>query len=145
MATCGVRWWTSRPDRFALRSDCGTGATGRTFSPAQGHGKAKDSGNIRGPAQHVFPDVATFVEQRFRSLVVREWFAFFAPARFQRNSLDALSLTLQQAIARPELAAAFADLGMLAVSSTPAALASRISQEQQYWQPTLAAAGVRAE
>ena len=92
-----------------------------------------------------FPDIATFVEQRFRSLVVREWFAFFAPARVQRNTLDALSLTLQQAIARPELAAAFADMGMLAVSSTPADLASRISQEQQYWQPTLAAAGVRAE
>ena len=93
-----------------------------------------------------FPDVATFVEQHLRSLVVREWFAFFAPARVQRNTLDAVSLALQQAIARPELAAAFADMGMLAVSSTPAALASRrISQEQQYWQPTLAAAGVRAE
>ena len=75
-----------------------------------------------------FPDVATFVEQRYRSLVVREWFAFFAPARVQTGAIDALSVSLQQAIARPELAAAFADAGMLAVSSTPLALASRIAQ-----------------
>ena len=92
-----------------------------------------------------FPDVATFVEQRFRSLVVREWFAFFAPARVQAATMDALSASLQQAIARPELTAAFADAGMLAVSSTPAALASRIAQEQRYWQPIIAATGVKAE
>ena len=92
-----------------------------------------------------FPDVATFVEQRFRNLVMQEWFAFFAPARVQRSTLDALSLALQQAIAQPELVAAFAESGMLAVSSTPAALASRIAQEQRYWQPLIAAAGVKAE
>ena len=92
-----------------------------------------------------FPDVPTFVEQRYRSLVVREWFAFFAPARVQPAVFEALSLTLQQAIARPELVAAFADSGMLAVSSTPAALVSRIAQEQRYWQPIILAAGVKAE
>ena len=92
-----------------------------------------------------FPDVATFVEQRFRSLVVREWFAFFAPARVQAATIEALSASLQQAIARPELTAAFADAGMLAVSSTPATLASRIAQEQRYWQPIIAATGVKAE
>ena len=92
-----------------------------------------------------FPDVATFVEQRLRSLVVREWFAFFAPARVPRSTLDAMSLALQQALAQPELTAAFADSGMLAVSSTPAALATRIAQEQRYWQPIVTAAGVKAQ
>ena len=92
-----------------------------------------------------FPDVPTLVEQRMRNLVVREWFAFFAPARVQPTAMGALSLTLQQAIARPELAMAFADSGMLAVSSTPAALAGRIAQEQRYWQPIIAAAGVKVE
>ena len=92
-----------------------------------------------------FPDVATFVEQRYRSLVVREWFAFFMPARVPISTIEAVSLSLQQAIARPELAMAFADSGMLAVSSTPAALASRIAQEQRYWQPIILATGVKAE
>lgn len=92
-----------------------------------------------------FPDVATLVEQRYRSLVVREWFAFFAPARVPAAQVDALSLNLQQAIARPELVAAFADSGMQAMASTPQALAARIAQEQRYWQPIIAAAGVKAE
>ena len=92
-----------------------------------------------------FPDVATLVEQRYRSLVVREWFAFFAPARVPAAQVDALSLNLQQAIARPELVAAFADSGMQAVASAPQALAARIAQEQRYWQPIIAAAGVKAE
>lgn len=91
-----------------------------------------------------FPDVATFVEQRYRSLVVREWFAFFMPARVPAATIEAVSQTVQQAIARPELGAAFSDSGMLAVSSTPAALASRIAQEQRYWQPIILATGVKA-
>jgi tripartite-type tricarboxylate transporter receptor subunit TctC len=92
-----------------------------------------------------FPDVATFVEQRHPSLVVREWFAFFMPARVPATTIDAVSQTLQQAIARPDLAAAFADSGMLATASTPAALAARIAQEQRYWQPIIVATGVKAE
>jgi tripartite-type tricarboxylate transporter receptor subunit TctC len=92
-----------------------------------------------------FPDVATFVEPRFRSLVVREWFAFFMPASVPAATREAVSQTVQQAIARPELVAAFADSGMLAVSSTPAALAGRITQEQRYWQPIILATGVRAQ
>lgn len=92
-----------------------------------------------------FPDVATFVEQRYRSLVVREWFAFFMPARVPPGTIEAVSLSLQQALARPELIAAFADSGMLAVASTPHALGSRIAQEQRYWQPIILANGVTAQ
>jgi tripartite-type tricarboxylate transporter receptor subunit TctC len=85
------------------------------------------------------------VEQRYRNLVVREWFAFFMPARVAAATIEAVSQTLQQAIARPELGTAFADSGMLATSSTPAALAARITQEQRYWQPIVLATGVKAE
>ncbi len=92
-----------------------------------------------------FPDVPTFVEQRYRSLVVREWFAFFMPARAQVTTIEAVSQTLQQAIARPELGAAFVESGMQATSSTPAALAARIAQEQRYWQPIIVATGIKAE
>jgi tripartite-type tricarboxylate transporter receptor subunit TctC len=92
-----------------------------------------------------FPDVPTFVEQRYRNLIVREWFAFFMPARVPTNTITAVSQTLQVALVRPDLSAAFADSGMVAVSSTPAVLAARIAQEQRYWQPILLATGVKAE
>jgi tripartite-type tricarboxylate transporter receptor subunit TctC len=92
-----------------------------------------------------FPDVATFVEQRYRNLIVREWFAFFMPARVPISTINAVSQTLQTALVRPDLSAAFADSGMVAVASTPAVLAARIAQEQRYWQPILLATGIKAE
>jgi tripartite-type tricarboxylate transporter receptor subunit TctC len=85
-----------------------------------------------------FPDVPTFVEQRYR-------FAFFMPARVPNSTINAVSQHLQTALIRPELVTSFADSGMSAVSSTAAVLASRIAQEQRYWQPILLSTGIKAE
>jgi tripartite-type tricarboxylate transporter receptor subunit TctC len=84
-----------------------------------------------------FSDVPTFTEQGFHELIVREWFAFFMPARVTPELIASTSHTLRQAIARPELLAAFAESGMTAAGSTPAALAATIAAEQRYWQPIL--------
>ena len=92
-----------------------------------------------------FPDVSSMVEQGFRDLVVREWFAFFMPARVPAATLESSSQALRAALARPELVAAFADSGMVAASSTPAALAARIAAEQRYWEPIIRTAGIKAE
>jgi tripartite-type tricarboxylate transporter receptor subunit TctC len=92
-----------------------------------------------------FPDVASLVEQGFRELVVREWFAFFMAARVPAATLESTSQALRTALARPELVASFADSGMVAASSTPAALAARIAAEQRYWEPIVRASGIRVE
>ena len=91
------------------------------------------------------PDVASLTEQGYPNLVVREWFAFFMAARATGGAIDALSQAVRQAIARPELGAAFAESGMVAASSTPSALINRIAAEQRYWEPVIRAAGVRSE
>ncbi len=91
------------------------------------------------------PDVPSFVEQGFAALVVREWFAFFMPRGVSAATIDATSQALRLAIARPELAAAFAESGMVPMSSTPAALAARIAAEQRVWEPIIRLAGIRAE
>ncbi len=92
-----------------------------------------------------FPDVPSLVEQGYRDLVVREWFAFFMAARVPAATIEALSQVLRTAIARPELISAFADSGMVAASSTPAALANRIAAEQRYWEPIIRKSGIRVE
>ena len=91
------------------------------------------------------PDVASFGEQGFRDLVVREWFGFFMSGRVPAATVEATSQALRTAIARPELAAAFAESGMLPASSTPAALVARIATEQRYWEPIIRASGVKVE
>jgi tripartite-type tricarboxylate transporter receptor subunit TctC len=99
-----------------------------------------------GPARSTYlPEVQSFVEQGYADLVIKEWFAFFASGRVPRTTVEAMSAVLREAIARPELAASFAQAGMTAASSLPSTLAARISSEQQYWQPVLRANDIRAE
>ena len=99
-----------------------------------------------GPARSAFlPDVASFVEQGYAELIVQEWFAFFASGWVPKSTVDAMSVVLREAIARPEVSAAFAQAGMTATSSLPTTLAGRIVKEQQYWQPVLRANDIRAD
>jgi tripartite-type tricarboxylate transporter receptor subunit TctC len=99
-----------------------------------------------GPARSAYlPEVPSFVEQGHPDLVVKEWFAFFASGRVPKAVVEATSTALRQAIARPELSAAFAQSGMTAASSLPSTLAAQIIIEQQYWQPVLRANDIRAD
>lgn len=99
-----------------------------------------------GPARSAFlSEVPSFVEQGHPELVVKEWFAFFASGRVLKANVEATSVVLRDAIARPELSAAFAQAGMTAASSLPSTLSARIVSEQQYWQPVLRANDIRAD
>ncbi len=91
------------------------------------------------------PAVPTLVEQGWRRLIVREWFAFFMSTRVSAATVAATAQSLRMAIERPEVAAAFAESGMVAVASTPAALVARIATEQGNWEPIIRAANVRVE
>jgi tripartite-type tricarboxylate transporter receptor subunit TctC len=92
-----------------------------------------------------FADVPSLVESGFRDIVVREWFAFFAPGKLASTAIEQTSRHIKAAIARPELAAAFAESGMTPASSTPADLVARIALEQRYWQPMLRTAGIKVD
>jgi tripartite-type tricarboxylate transporter receptor subunit TctC len=91
------------------------------------------------------PGVATLVEQGYPDLVVGEWFAFFMSATASASTIAAISEAIRSALARPELAAAFAESAMVAASSTPSELAVRIAAEQRYWEPIIRTAGIRVE
>ncbi len=91
------------------------------------------------------PDVPSFVEQGRPDLVVQEWLAFFMHSRVPAPMVEATAQAVRVAVARPELAAAFADLGMVAAASTPAALSARIAAEQRVWEPLIRVAGIRAD
>lgn len=99
-----------------------------------------------GPARSAYlPEVPTLAEQGHPELVVREWFAFFASGRVPRATVEARSAMLRDALARPELAAAFAAAGMSPASGTPSALSARIAAEQQFWQPVIRANDIRTD
>jgi tripartite-type tricarboxylate transporter receptor subunit TctC len=99
-----------------------------------------------GPTRSTYlPEVPTFAEQGHPDLVVKEWFAFFAPGGTSKDTVAGLSAALQEAIARPAVLAAFAQAGMTPASSSPPSLLARIAVEQRYWQPVLRAHGIHAD
>ena len=93
----------------------------------------------------MMPDVPTLVEQGYANLIVREWFGVFMPGRTPPAAVEAAAGGLRRALAEPDLVAAFSESGMVAASSTPAALVARIGAEQRGWEPMIRTLGVRAE
>jgi tripartite-type tricarboxylate transporter receptor subunit TctC len=91
------------------------------------------------------PDAPSFAEQGRPELVLQEWFGFFAAGRVPKAAVAAASSLLQDAIARPALAAVFAQAGLTPASSSPALLSERIAREQPYWQGVLRANGIQAD
>lgn len=109
------------------------------------------SGSMRvlatsGPVRSAYlPDVPALAELGYPELVVTEWFAFFAAAGVAPAQVEATSAVLREAIARPELAAAFAQVGITPAASLPSTLADRIASEQRYWHAVVRANDIRAE
>ena len=108
-------------------------------------GKLRVLGTSGAKRSAYLPDVATLAEQDYRECVVREWFGFFMPARVPATVIESASQAMRVAIAQPALVKAFAGLAMTSATSTPAAMANRIAEEQRYWQSIIQAAGIRAD
>jgi len=91
------------------------------------------------------PDAPCFAELGQPGLVMKEWFAFFAAATVPKPRIEHASAELRDAIAHPKVSAVFAEAGMSAASSSPAALAVRISAEQRFWQSVIRSHGIHAD
>jgi len=91
------------------------------------------------------PEVPSFVEQGFPTLVMLEWFAFFMPGATPPATVERVSQSIREAAVNPQLGAGLGETGMLAKAGTPLALAERIAVEQRYWQGVMRSTGIRAE
>ena len=91
------------------------------------------------------PEVASFAEQGYPNLVMREWFALFMPGGTPQSVVDGVAQRVQQAAAGGPVRQALGEIGMLAVASTSAELSERIVLEQRYWQRVISATAIRVE
>lgn len=115
------------------------------LSPHRASGRLRVLATSGARRSRFMADVPNLVEMGYADLIVLEWFALYMAAQVPGATVDAASLAVRQAIARPELTAAFAALGMVAVSSTPAELKTRIAAERRTWEPIVRAAQIRIE
>ena len=83
------------------------------------------------------PGVPTFVELGHPALVIKEWFAFFAPGRTTAATVARACAIVGDAIASADVRATFEQAGMTPTASSPVDLTRRIAAEQQAWRPVL--------
>jgi tripartite-type tricarboxylate transporter receptor subunit TctC len=96
----------------------------------------------------VLPDTPTAVESGLEGFVVGVWHGLYAPKGTPAAVVERLSAALRVALADPEVAARFAELGTAPVSAedaTPAALEAKLASEIERWRPVITAAGVFAD
>jgi tripartite-type tricarboxylate transporter receptor subunit TctC len=96
----------------------------------------------------IFPDLPTAAEAGLASMEVAIWHGLYAPKGTPSEATDRLAAALQKALADPEIAAKFGELGTApssAADATPAALKAKLEAEIARWQPVIEAAGVYAD
>jgi tripartite-type tricarboxylate transporter receptor subunit TctC len=109
------------------------------------------SGKLRllatsGPARSRFvPEVPTYAEQGFKTLTITEWYGFFLPAGASAETLAQASAGLRAAVAMPDVADAFALLGLEATANQPAEIARAVKDENGAWGPVVKAVGFTPE
>jgi tripartite-type tricarboxylate transporter receptor subunit TctC len=99
-----------------------------------------------GPERSPFsPNVATFKEQGFRDLVVREWFGFFMPAATPQAARDGMSTRLRSALIQPDVVDAMKPLAAHVSPTTQEEFARILKADAAYAGKLVAALNFKAD
>jgi tripartite-type tricarboxylate transporter receptor subunit TctC len=95
--------------------------------------------------QPLMPNVPTFKELGYPSVVGETWFAVFAPAGTPKPIVDKLNATLRKITTSPAFGEAMAKLGNEAQSSTPEELRAVTLQQNKLWGDLIKRLNIKAE
>jgi tripartite-type tricarboxylate transporter receptor subunit TctC len=95
-------------------------------------GKVRVLGSSGGKRDAFVPDVPTMGEQGFR-IALREWYAFFMPAKASADTVQRASAALQQAIAAQDVGDFGRQFGLEVQSSPPRQLADLLKADAAEW------------
>jgi tripartite-type tricarboxylate transporter receptor subunit TctC len=99
-----------------------------------------------GPKRSRFaPDVATYTEQGFKALEMQEWYGFFLPGKAAPEVVSRAATAIRAAVAMPDVAESFAQLGFEPYANTPAEIAKAVKDENAGWAPIVKRVGFTPE
>jgi tripartite-type tricarboxylate transporter receptor subunit TctC len=99
-----------------------------------------------GPTRSPFVDnVATFKEQGFDELVIREWFGFFLPAAASQAVRERASTFLRASLIQPDVVAAMAPLAAHVDPTTIDQFSARMKADSEFAGRLVKALGFRAD
>lgn len=100
------------------------------------------SGRERSP---MAPDVATYAEQGFAGLTMREWYGLFLPGKASDEVTQRAAAAVAAAVRQPDVVEGLAQLGLEASANTPAELAKAVAEEHAQWGEIVAKLGFKPE
>ncbi|MDQ9169050.1 tripartite tricarboxylate transporter substrate binding protein [Oxalobacteraceae bacterium R-40] len=93
----------------------------------------------------LIPNVATFAESGYPSLVSYAWYGFFAPARTPKDIIGKLNAETLKAMKQPEFQKVLADTGSEFVGTSPEAFAEFIKGESAKWSKVVKESGATVD
>ena len=120
------------------------GPTGDVLAHSQA-GKVRVLGTSGGERSAFLPAVPTFREQGIKIAALREWYAFFMPARAGAETVQRASAALQQALAQSDVADFGRQFGLEVQSSSPRQLAEVFKADAAEWGGLVKETGFTAE
>jgi tripartite-type tricarboxylate transporter receptor subunit TctC len=93
----------------------------------------------------LLPDVPTFKESGYPSIVASGWFAMYAPAKTPAASTEAINRALNKALTHPEVLDRFGKLALEAGGGSAADLTKLEQASTARWAPVVKATGFRAD
>lgn len=103
------------------------------FIPHMGSGKCRVLATTGAQRSRFTPEVATFVEQGYRGIVINDWFGFFVVANTPAAKVQLLSKALKTALSDPALVRAMDERGLELRWSTPDELDKRLKADLTLW------------
>jgi tripartite-type tricarboxylate transporter receptor subunit TctC len=100
------------------------------------------AGSARDP---LLPEVPTLVESGLAGVEVASWLGVMAPARTPAAVIDQLNAAIVKTMGDPAVATRLAELGMRAITSSPAEFREFLARERPKWDAVVKAAGVVAD
>jgi tripartite-type tricarboxylate transporter receptor subunit TctC len=98
------------------------------------------AGDKRSP---VYPNVPTIEEQGFPNFVVDTWLTLFAPAGVPSAIRDKLNSSVNAALAKPDLKAALAKMGVIARGTSPNEADAFVTAEYEKWRKIIIDAKIK--
>jgi tripartite-type tricarboxylate transporter receptor subunit TctC len=100
-------------------------------------GQVRALGVTTAKRSELAPELPTVAESGVPGFDVTGWFAFFVPARTPRPIVEKIHSDTVSALSDPAVKSKLANIGMLAVGSTPEGLAVLVDAEMAKWSPVI--------
>ncbi|MDM0012011.1 tripartite tricarboxylate transporter substrate-binding protein [Variovorax sp. J22P168] len=104
-------------------------------------GKVKILATAGAQRSTLTPDVPTFSELGFKSLVMNEQFGLFAPAKTPPATVARINTAVSDAMRKPEMQKRVAEMGYGTLILTPAAFEEKVRKDRDLWRPLVKASG----